>query len=193
MHVQCVAILPDSTPTHALAVSVGDTLPYDFRFWIRDYDSGLFGNRGAITTTTFRAASGTHDLVVGAFDANEDGVQELKQLIFRRDLDSGSDQAEDVELTSPDWIVPGTATITPGYLGSASTLPLPDFSMVPGWNAEWGWERTGARWTITTLGSNRGFAGEEKGQGVFRDDQPLAELDGLTRWTYSADVTATGS
>jgi hypothetical protein len=327
LHVQCAAILPDSTPTHALAVSVGDTLPYDFRFWIRDYDSGRFGNGGVITTTTFRAASGTHDLVVGAFEANEDGVQELKQLIFRRDLDSGSDQAEDIELTSPDWIVPGTATITfdksahevaalvedyvtthrtqptlndpfdirigdagpvsfdipvvpadhrqpdelhhlvavasignlrrtaelfvkdltsmtvqlpegapghavscvpgqpctlrldtrpdamgyvasssinsatearqvlftvtPGYLGSASTLPLPDFSMVPSWHADWGWERIGASWTITTLGSNRGFAAEEKGQGVFRDDLPLAELDGLTRWTYSEDVTAT--
>jgi hypothetical protein len=72
-------------------------------------------------------------------------------------------------------------------------MPLPDFSMVPGWHADWGWQRIGARWTITTLGSNRGFAAEEKGQGVFRDDQPLAELDGLTRWTYSEDLTATGT
>ena len=112
LHAECTAILPDGTATHDLAVSVGDTLPYDFRFWVRDYDSGPFGQGGVISTTTFRAASGTHDLVVGAFQANESDVQQLKQVIFRRDLDSASDQAEQIDLSSPDWIVPGTATVT---------------------------------------------------------------------------------
>ena len=329
LHAECTAILPDSTPTHDLAVTFGDTLPFNFRYWIRDYDSGRFAQEGALTTDNFRAASGTHDLVVGAFRANDDGVQELKQLIFRRDLDSGSDQAETVDLSSPDWFVPGTATITfdksdqevaalvsgyitthrtratlndpfdirvgaagpvsfdvpvvpvgdrqgdelhvvravaatgtvvrtaevfvkdlssmtlqlpqrapghavscvanqpctlrldtrpdavgyvaswskngdsearqvyftvtPGYLGAGSKLPLPAFGTLPGWDAQWSWERGGASWTIATLGSNRGFSGEEKAGAVIRDDQPLAELDGLTRWTYAENVTATGT
>jgi hypothetical protein len=84
-------------------------------------------------------------------------------------------------------------TVTPGYLGAASTLPLPDFGTLPGWDAQWSWERGGASWTITTLGSNRGFSGEEKAGAIIRDDQPLAELDGLTRWTYAEEVTATGT
>jgi hypothetical protein len=328
LYAECTAILPDSTPTHDIAVTFGDTLPFDFRYWIRDYDSGRFGQEGAITTDTFRAASGTHDLVVGAFQSIE-GVEELKQLILRRGLESASDQAEQVDLSSPDWFVPGTATITfdksdqevaqlvagyitthrtrptlddpfdikvgaagpvsfavpvvpadhregdelhqiravaisgsvtrtaevfvkdlasmtlqlpqraprhavscvasqsctlrldarpdavayvaawakdsdlesrrvyvtvtPGYLGTTSTLLLPDFAAVSGWDPHWTWDRAGASWTVTTLGGNRGFAGEQNAEGAMRDDRPLAELDGLTRWTYVEQITATGT
>jgi hypothetical protein len=84
-------------------------------------------------------------------------------------------------------------TVTPGYLGTTSTLALPDFTSVPGWDPQWIWDRAGASWTITTLGGNRGFAGEQKAQGVMRDDRPLADLDGLTRWTYAEQITATGT
>jgi hypothetical protein len=84
-------------------------------------------------------------------------------------------------------------TVTPGYLGRGSTLPLPAFTSVPGWNPRWSWDRGGASWTVTTRGGNRGFVGEKQAQGVMGDDRSLRDLDGLAQWTYAEQVTATGT
>ena len=62
----------------------------------------------------------------------------------------------------------------------------------PRWDPHWSWDRGGATWTVRPRG-NRGFAGEQKAEGVMCDDRPLADLDGLTRWTYSEQITETGT
>ena len=84
-------------------------------------------------------------------------------------------------------------TASAAYQGSAATLTFPDFSGVPGWNPSWGPVPSGSAWFVSTIGNNRGFAGELAATNDGHEEQPLAALDGITRWMVEEGVVASGS